>query len=66
MLVAKLPGIDVGDARDERGPEERQEPEARAVERLVDRPQPARELFLCNRRSGHGQSLAETKLVRRA
>ena len=30
MLVAKLPGVDVGDAGDERRAEERQDPQLRA------------------------------------
>ena len=46
MFVAKLPGIDVGDAGDERRPEERQDAKAGPVERLVDRAQPGGQLHL--------------------
>ena len=36
----EVPRVDVGDAGDERRPEEREDPETRAVDRLVDRPKP--------------------------
>ncbi len=56
----EVAGVDVGDAGDERRPQERQDPEARPVEGLVDRPEPGGERFR-RPRVQHGESLAGPK-----
>ena len=58
----EVAGVDVRDARDERGPEERERAEPRAVERLVDGPQPlGKRLAGDHGRGRHRQSLAMAK-----
>src|SRR5205807_10501346 len=52
--------VDVGDARDERGAEEREDAEARAVESLVDGPEALGELLL-DPRGDHPVILAGPK-----